>query len=70
MRTRLLLRNVHHRATITPVSSVRTSLIRISPSSWTIFRSFESILEWEMSVGLEDKFNVLCKSIASEKHSI
>jgi len=70
MRARLLLRNVHHRVTMTPVSSVRTSLIHISPSSWTIFHSFESILEWELSVGLEYKFNVLCKYIASEKHLI
>jgi len=49
---------------------VRTSLIYISPSSWTIFHSFESILEWELSVGLEYKFNVLCKHIASEKYLI
>jgi len=32
MRTRPLLRNVRHRAMITPVGSLRTRLIRISAS--------------------------------------
>jgi len=45
-------------------------LIHISPSYWTFYRSFEIILEWELSIGLQFKFNVLCKSIASKKHSI
>ena len=39
-----LLRNVRHRAVITPVSPLLTRLIRISPSCWTINRSFEIIL--------------------------
>jgi len=30
------------------------------------FRSFEIVLEWELSIGLEFKFNVLCKSIVSK----
>ena len=45
MRVRLLLRNVRHRAMTTPVSPLRTRLIHISPSYWTISRSFEIILE-------------------------
>jgi len=52
VRTRILLRNIRHRAAITPVSPLRTRLIRIGPSYWTIHRSFEIILEWEVSTGL------------------
>jgi len=51
---------------ITPARPVRTRLIHISPSSWTIFRSFQIILERELSIALEFKFNVLCKSIGSK----
>jgi len=40
-----LLSNVRHRAMLTPVSPLRTRLIHISPSCWTIYRSFEIILE-------------------------
>ena len=36
----------------------------------TVHRSFEIILEWVLSIGLEFKSNVLCKPIASKKHSI
>jgi len=70
MRTRPLLRNARHRAMITPVSPLRTGLIHISPSHWMIYRSFEIILECEQSIGLEFKFNVPCKPIASKKHSV
>jgi len=49
MRTRPLLRNVRHRALITPVNLLRTRLIYISPSYWTIYRSFEIILQLEPS---------------------
>jgi len=45
-----LLRNLRHKAMVTPVSPLRTGLIHISPSYWTIFYSFEIILEWEKSV--------------------
>jgi len=37
--------NARHRAMITPVSHVRTRLIHLSPSCWTIYRSFDIILE-------------------------
>jgi len=47
-----------------------TRLIHISPSYGTIYRSFEIIFELGLSIGLEFKFNVLCKSIALKKHSI
>ena len=50
-----LLRIARHRAMITPVSSVRTRLIHISPNSRTIYRSFEFILEWGPSIRLEFK---------------
>jgi len=40
-----MLSNVRHRAVITPVSPLLTRLIYISPSCWTICRSFEIILE-------------------------
>jgi len=66
MRTRPVLRNARHRAMITPVSPLCARLIHISPSYWTIFRSFEIILVMELSIGLDFKSNVLCKSIASK----
>ena len=59
MRTRTLLRTAHHRAMITPVGPLRTRLIRISPKYLKIYRSFEIILEWELSIGLEFKPNDL-----------
>jgi len=34
-----------HRAMITPVSPLLLRLIHITPSCWTIYRSFEIILE-------------------------
>jgi len=34
---------------MTPVSPLRTTLIRISPIYQTIYRSFEIILEWGLS---------------------
>jgi len=50
-----LLRNARHRAMIMPVSPVRTRLIHISLSCWTIYRLFEINLEWEPSIALEFK---------------
>ena len=70
MRTRRLLRKVHHRAKIIPVRPLRTRLIRINTSYWTIFSSFEIILEWKLSIGLNFKYNVQCKSIASKTFSL
>ena len=45
-------------------SSLRTKFIQIFLNYWTIYRCFEIILEGELSIGLEFKSNVLCKSIA------
>jgi len=45
MITSPLLRNVRHRAMITPVCPLCTRLIHISSSWWIIYRSFEIILE-------------------------
>ena len=65
MGARPLLRNERHRTMIT-VHPLRVRLIHISPSYQTVYRSFEIILEWVLSIGLEFKFNVLCKPIASK----
>jgi len=70
MEARPLLRNSRHRTMITPVNPPRLRLIHISMSYQTVCRSFEIILEWVLSIGLEFKSNVLCKPIASKKHSI
>ena len=70
MGARPLLRYACHRTMITPVDPPRLRLIHISPSYQTVYRSFEIILECVLSIGLEFKSNVLCKPIASKKHSI
>jgi len=64
MRTCALLRNARHKAMMTPISPLGTRLIDCSLSYWTIFCSFEIILKWELSIGVEFKVNVLCESIA------
>ena len=69
MGARPLLRNARHKTMITPVNPPRLRLIHVSPSYQIVYRSFE-ILEWVLSIGLEFKSNVLCKPIASKKHSI
>jgi len=62
-----LLRNARHNAMVTPVSLLRTRLIHIiTRVAVQFYASFEIILEWELSIGLEFKSNVLCKSIASK----
>ena len=70
MGARPLLHNARHRTMITPVNPPRLRLIHNSPSYQTVYRSFEIILECVLSIGLEFKSNVLCKPIASKKHSI
>jgi len=50
MKTCPLLCSVPHRAMITPVIPLSTSLVCISPSYWTIYHSFKIIVEWEMSI--------------------
>ena len=70
MGARPLLRKARHRIMITPVNPPRLRLIHISPRYQTVYRSFEIMLEWVLSIGLEFKSNVLCKPIASKKHSI
>ena len=66
VRTHSLLCKVRHRAMITPVIPLRTSLIRITQRYWTIYRSFEIIFEWELSIELVFKSDVLCKPISSQ----
>ena len=50
MRARPLLRNARHRTMITPVNPPRLRLLHISPSYQTVYRSFEIILEWVLSM--------------------
>jgi len=52
MRAHRLLRNVCHRAMITQISPLRTRLIHVIPSYWTVYRSFEIIVECGLSIGL------------------
>jgi len=71
MGARPLLRNARHETMIImPVNPLRLRLIYISPSYQRVYRSFKIILEWVLPIGLEFKSNVLCKPIASKKHSI
>jgi len=60
------LSNVRHRAMLTPVRPLCTRLIHINPSYWTIYRSFEIILEMGTVDWLDFISNVLYKSIASK----
>ena len=70
MGARPLLRNSRHRTMITPVNPPRLRLIHISPSYQTVYRSFEIILKWVLTIGLELKLNILCKPIASKKFNL
>jgi len=57
-------------ATVTPVSHPLTRLIHISPSCWTIYRSFEIILEMGTVHGIELQIQCSIQTIASKKHSV
>jgi len=60
-----MLRSVRNRATITPVSPMRSRLIHISPSYYTIVLNYSR----KGSVHrLEFKSHALFKSIASKKN--
>jgi len=48
---------------MSPNKPLHTRFIHYSLSHWTIYRSFEIIIEWELPMGLKFKLNVLCKSI-------
>jgi len=63
-----------HRAMITPVSPLRPWLMVLArvtaqffPKNWmqnaNEIRSFQFVLEWELSIGLKFRINVLCKPI-------
>ena len=67
MGARPLLRNARHRTMITAMNPPRLRLTHISPSYQTVYRSFEIILKWVLTIGLELKLNILCKPIASKK---
>jgi len=58
-----LLHNTRQRTMITPVNPPRLRLIHISPRYHTVYHSFQIILEWVLSIGLEFKSNVLCKPL-------
>jgi len=61
MVTSPLLNNVRQKAMLTPVSPVLATLVHISPSYWTNYRSFEITVfpKWELSAGLDFISNVL-----------
>jgi len=69
METHPLLRKSRHRAVIMLVIPLRTRLIHNSLSYWPIYRLFKIIIEWELSIRLQFKSNVMCKSIVSKKLS-
>ena len=52
MGARPFLRNACHRTMIMPVNPPRLRLIHISPSYQTVYRSFEIILEWVLSIAV------------------
>jgi len=54
----------------TPGRPLLNRLINISRGYWTIFRPFEIVLEWELSLGLEFKSNILCKPIVSKTFNL
>ena len=70
VRTCPLLRNVRHKAMIAPVSPLSTKLIHISPSYWTIYHSFEIILEWGTVHWLGIRSQYSMQIYCFKKHSI
>ena len=66
METHPLLRKSRHRAVIMLVIPLRTRLIHNSLSYWPICRLFKIIIEWELSIRLQFKSSVMCKSIVSK----
>jgi len=70
MITSPLLSNVRHRAVITPVSHPLTRLIHISPSCWTIYRSFEIILEIGTVILTELQIQCSIQIHCFNKHSV
>jgi len=68
MGARPLLRNARHRTMIMSVNPPRLRLIHINPSYQTVYRLFESILEWVLTIGLEFKSNVLYKPELDQLH--
>jgi len=69
MSTRPLLRNVRYRVMATPVSPLHTRLIRIRPSSWAIYRSFEIILEWKLFIDWNSNPRFYANPVL-QKHSV
>jgi len=67
MITSPLLSNARHRAMITPVSplSILGSFI-LARVAGQFFIRLKLFSKWEVSMGLDFKSNVLCKSIASK----
>ena len=70
MGARPLLPNARYRTMITPVNPPRLRLINIRPSYQRVYRSFEIILEWVLSIGLEFKSNVLCKPMLQKTFNL
>jgi len=70
MITSQLLSNVRHRPMIMPVSSPLTWLIHISPSCWTIYRSFEIIFEMGTVHWIELQIQCSIQIRCFKKHSV
>jgi len=70
MITSPLLGNQRHRAMITPPNPLLTRLIHINPSCWTIYPSFEIILEMGIVhwIGLEIQCSIQIHFF--KKHSV
>jgi len=69
MITSPLLSNVRHRAMITPVRPLLTRLIHISGVIGQFVVRLKLFSQWELSIRLDLKSNVLYKSIAYKKFS-
>ena len=66
MITSPLLSNVRLRAMITPVEHPLNRLIHITRLVGQFTVRLKLFLKWELSIGLNLKSNVLCKTIASK----
>jgi len=64
-----MLSNLRYRATLTPVSPPLTRLIHISPS-WTIYPSFEIILEMVTVHWIEPQIHGSIQDHCFKKHSV
>ena len=70
MRTPPLLSNARHRTVITPVSPPLTKFIHTSANCWTIYLSFEIILEMKTVHWIELQIQCSMELHCFKKHSV